>query len=156
MCLCLDSTFLRRAMPLGCTELGISNPNAPVVARNASRLYLMMPLDEKAAIPPCKDAICITSSSLPESPPEPSKQEMTMPLPNSNGHDNNGTTEDRVNRERGPGIAEMINEAEELRNVLQDASNRLSRLLAGLKHNRRQSRAVQAAMHSLRQLKLGD
>src|ERR1700693_185139 len=141
MCLCLDSTFLRRAMPLGCTELGISNPNAPVVARNASRLYLMMPLDEKAAIPPCKDAICITSSSLPESPPETSNcitssslpeappepstpGRTTMPLPNPNGHDTNGSNEDRVNRERGPGIAELISEAEELRNVLQDASNR--------------------------------
>ena len=37
-----------------------------------------------------------------------------------------------------------------------DASARLSRLLGGLKQHRRQSRAVQAAMHSLRQLNLSD
>ena len=45
---------------------------------------------------------------------------------------------------------------EELRNQLQEASTRLARLLAGLKQHRRQSRAVQVAMQSLRQLKLDD
>ena len=39
--------------------------------------------------------------------------------------------------------------------VFQDASSRLSRLLAGLKQQRRQSRAVEQAMQSLRQLHLG-
>ena len=79
-----------------------------------------------------------------------------MPTPLSNGHETNGTHDAGLNRERGPGIPELLTEAEELRTLLQDASNRVSRLLAGLKHNRRQSRAVQAAMHSLRQLRLGD
>jgi hypothetical protein len=49
---------------------------------------------------------------------------------------------------------ELITEAEELRTVMADASARLSRLLAGLKQHRRQSRAVQAAVHSLKQLQL--
>ena len=45
-------------------------------------------------------------------------------------------------------------EAEQLRSCLQDASARRSRLLAGLKQHRRQSRAMRAAVRSLRQLKL--
>jgi len=66
-----------------------------------------------------------------------------------------GTVENGANRpERLPGIAELIAEAEELRTLLQDASTRLARLLAGLKQQRRQSRAVEAAVQSLRQLKL--
>ena len=46
-------------------------------------------------------------------------------------------------------------EAETLRALLQQAQLRLGRLLAALKHDRRHSRALQAAMASLRQLRLG-
>jgi hypothetical protein len=49
---------------------------------------------------------------------------------------------------------ELIAEAEAMRTLLQDASTRVARLLAALKQHRRQSRAVQAAMHSLKQLQL--
>ena len=49
----------------------------------------------------------------------------------------------------------MIAEVEALRGVLQDTSARTVRLLAALKHQRRQSRAVKAAMASLQQLRLG-
>jgi hypothetical protein len=72
-----------------------------------------------------------------------------MPVPSTNGNHPNG---DRS--ERGPSIAELITEAEALRNVLLDATSRLARVLAGLKQHRRQSRAMQAAMHSLKQLQL--
>ena len=44
--------------------------------------------------------------------------------------------------------------AESLRTLLQEASARTARLLGALKQQRRQSRAVQAAVASLRQLKL--
>ena len=52
-------------------------------------------------------------------------------------------------------IEDVIAEAEALRSVLQDANGRTIRLLAALKHQRRQSRAVRAAMQSLQQLRLG-
>jgi hypothetical protein len=57
---------------------------------------------------------------------------------------------------RGPNIIELLTEAEQVRSVLQDATTRLSRLINGLKQQRRQGRAMQAAMQSLRQLQLGD
>ena len=79
-----------------------------------------------------------------------------MPAPQPNGRDTNGTPEtDAARQERGGSILDLIAEAEELRTVMLDASTRLSRLLSGLKQHRRQSRAVQAAMQSLQQLKLG-
>jgi hypothetical protein len=52
-------------------------------------------------------------------------------------------------------LAAAIAEAEALRAVLHDASGRASRLLAGLKQQRRQSRAVVAALEALRQLRIG-
>ena len=51
-------------------------------------------------------------------------------------------------------LAEVIGETETLRGLLQDAATRTARLLAALKHQRRQSRAVRADMDSLRQLQL--
>ena len=79
-----------------------------------------------------------------------------MPAQQPNSQGTNGTSEtDAARQDRGGSIVELITEAEELRTVMLDASARLSRLLSGLKQHRRQSRAVQAAMHSLQQLKLG-
>jgi uncharacterized protein YlxW (UPF0749 family) len=80
-----------------------------------------------------------------------------MPSPNSNhpsaasNHDN-----DSASSERGANIVELLAEAEQLRSILQDATARLSRLMNGLKQHRRQGRAMQAAMQSLKQLQLGD
>ena len=76
-----------------------------------------------------------------------------MPAPTNNGH----PPESRV---RDPqlekwDIEDVIAEAEALRGVVQDANARTTRLLAALKHQRRQSRAVRAAMQSLQHLRLG-
>jgi hypothetical protein len=79
-----------------------------------------------------------------------------MPLPTNNGHASNGTPPEAPGRgERSVALADLIAEAEELRTVLADASSRLARLLSGLKQHRRDSRAMQAAMQSLKQIKLG-
>jgi hypothetical protein len=51
-------------------------------------------------------------------------------------------------------LADVLTEAEALRALLSEASGRTARLLAALKHQRRQSRAVRQAMQSLRQLEL--
>ena len=77
-----------------------------------------------------------------------------MPPPPTNGHP---PPDDRV---RDPQVEkwdfeDVIAETEALRSLLQEASARTTRLLAALKHQRRQSRAVKAAMQSLQQLRLG-
>jgi hypothetical protein len=157
----LNRMLVRRAMMLGCTEFGFASPEKPVLARDESRLLVLMPLEERGVIPPNKSAICISSASpfevprVPSVPSEPlNPGRPVMPAPNPNGHSANGSSETAVTREGGPSIGELFAEGEELRNLLQDASVRLSRLLSGLKQHRRQSRAMQAAMQSLRQLKL--
>ena len=77
-----------------------------------------------------------------------------MSAPPSNGQAAHHASETTANSQRSLSIVDLIAEAEELRTVVLDASARLSRLLAGLKQHRRQSRAVQAAMQSLKQFKL--
>jgi hypothetical protein len=51
-------------------------------------------------------------------------------------------------------LADAIAEAEALRALLSEAAGRAVRLLAALKQQRRQSRAVTQAMRSLRQLQI--
>jgi hypothetical protein len=53
------------------------------------------------------------------------------------------------------GLAAAIAETEALRALLHDAYGRASRLLTGLKQQRRQSRALFAALEALRQLRIG-
>jgi hypothetical protein len=50
---------------------------------------------------------------------------------------------------------DLVAEAEALRSGVQDLLTRVTRLIAALKHQRRQTRALQAAAASLRQLDPG-
>jgi hypothetical protein len=52
----------------------------------------------------------------------------------------------------GPSADDPLAEAEAIKNLLTEAQARLARLLAGLKRQRRQARAVAAAVRSLREL----
>ena len=51
-----------------------------------------------------------------------------------------------------PGLPELVAEAEAIRAALQEAHGRMGRLLAALRLHRKQARAVEAAVASLRQL----
>jgi hypothetical protein len=53
------------------------------------------------------------------------------------------------------GLSDVIAEAEALRNLLHGAYPRTCRLLAALKQQKRQARAVREAMRSLQDLDLG-
>ncbi len=70
----------------------------------------------------------------------------------------NGSHRDRTPPAEAPpapgGLADVIAETEALRDLLHDAFSRSSRLLAALKLQRRQTKAVAMAMASLRQLQL--
>jgi hypothetical protein len=77
-----------------------------------------------------------------------------MPLPQDNGHGRDGGKADPPASPAG-GFADVLAETEALRDLLHDACGRVGRLLAALKQQRRQARAVEAAVSSLRQLQLG-
>ena len=154
--LCTGRGYLHRAVTLGFRELEAVAADAPLVWRQGRRLYLWVPLDKKAAIPPGADVLRVgAGEARAAAPPTPPLDEETlaMPLPPNNGH----PPDEGRGRDPQPerwGIEEVIAETEALRSVLQDASARTARLLAALKNQRRQSRAVRAAMQSLQQLRL--
>src|SRR5262249_60114086 len=84
---------------------------------------------------------------LPPPPPAQTRRRGPPPRP-CHLPQTNGSEPDRMR------LADAIAETEALRALMHDASARTARLLAALKHQRRESRAVQQAMASLRQLRL--
>jgi hypothetical protein len=145
-----DRQYLRRAVQLGFAEVQINGASEPVCCRDASRCYVWVPLDSKNAIPPPGDAVRVASSEedpLPPTPEPEGRALMTVP----NGDDDRPAPAEQPAR---MGLNEVIAETEALRDLLHDAYGRTSRLLAALKLQRRQAKAVQQAMQSLRQLQL--
>jgi hypothetical protein len=153
--LCTARHLLRRALHLGFAELGIVSPSAPLCCRDSTRCYIWVPLDTKGVIPPSADALRIAGPEQSESIPSTALQRRTEPMPPIRGNGDtppdNGALPDQPAQ---PSIVEVIAEAEALRDLLHDAYARTSRLLAALKHQKRQARAVQEAMRSLRQFQL--
>jgi hypothetical protein len=152
--LCMDRRYLRRDLQLGFAELQVERPDAPVVCRDARRTYLWMPLDQGGAVAPTDDVVRISSAD-PEkakapapapSPPDNPRRRRPMPAPQNNG---------QAPRPGGPppaptpgapqqsGLVALVEEAEAVRSLLREAYGRLGRLVAALKEQRKQSRAVQ-------------
>jgi hypothetical protein len=77
-----------------------------------------------------------------------------MPAPPGNGHPPQDRQPPRSPESHG-GINDLIAEAETLRGLLGETTTRTQRLLAALKQHRRQAKAVEAAVVSLRQLSIG-
>ena len=71
-----------------------------------------------------------------------------MPTPQPNGPDADS------NGRPGAAGADLVTEAEAVRDLLHEAAGRTARLVAALKHQRRQARAVHQAVQSLRELRL--
>ena len=76
-----------------------------------------------------------------------------MPIPQPNGPRGNQEPTGAAQPERWS-LAAVLAQAETLRSLLQDAVTRTARLLTALKLQRRQGRAIQQAIASLRELHL--
>jgi hypothetical protein len=158
-----DRAYLRRALQLGFAELQVLSPDKPLSCRDEKRIYVWMPLDATGAILPDTKPKRY-APALKSGPPAPNPMptpvptvtptpRIPMPLPPTNNrpaHGANGAPQPPARL----GPAEVIAEAEAVRSLLQDAGARLARLVAALKQQRRQTRAVQQVVQSLQQLRL--
>jgi hypothetical protein len=146
--------YLLRAAQLGMVTIQAYRPDVPLVATAADRTYVGMGLDKSAVISPGKDVQRLISAEDVSPPPAdiPTQRRRTlMPPPPGNGH----SSDDRTPPESNSGFGDLFAEAEALRNLLSDASARAARLVAALKQQRRQAKAVRDAVVSPRQFDLG-
>jgi hypothetical protein len=149
---CLDRRLLARALGLGFTEVMVVGPDAPLLCREGHRTYLWMPLGQDGALGPCDDDLRIVSSDSAPVPPSPViERRSTMSAPNANTPPaRNGAAAPADPPQLAAGVDQLIDEAEALRAALAEAHARAGRLVGALKHQRRQGRALEAALQSLR------
>jgi len=154
-----DRRFLHRSAQMAFGTIEIAHPNMPCMCRDDQRVYVWMPLDPHSAVAAAVDMPRLVSAELPPAPVDQPQSRRTalMPAPARNGHDPDDRTPPSNVPERSPGggINELYAEAETLRNLLADASAHAARLVAALKQHKRTAKAVEAAVSSLRDIKLG-
>jgi hypothetical protein len=156
--LCMNRRLLRRALLMGLRDVQVIGADKPVAFTTDRLLYVVMALDKGGAIPPGRKVLQLAQNPAPKPPPRPTQEpaierrEETMPAPTPADPPNGGNGSQQPPRY---GIDELIDDAEQLRASLHDAGVRVSRLLAALKQQRRQSRALRSAVASLQQLQLG-
>jgi hypothetical protein len=149
--------YLARALKLGFREVLLHDPKTAVVCRDDSRVYIWMPLDDEAAIPPAENAIRILSDETADpvtnfiSQPRNRIKRM-LPQTNENGHAKANGQKIRAKADH-QGITTLIEQAERLRTAQRDNLVKTNDLVKALKRHRRQSRIVQNTLASLRQLK---
>ena len=164
--------FLARAVKLGFQEMFVYGDTVPVLCRDDRRQYVWALLAPDSVIKPADDAIRIESPSAgaetPVTQPQIVRKVSTLPEPvtnangnaaaNGNGQTNghaktNGHARTGAARKPGHNVDSLIRQAEALRTSLRDTLLKTNDLLRGLKQHRRQNRAVQNTLASLKQLK---
>jgi len=140
---CMDRRYLLRAVQMGFRQIMVIRHDKPILCQDEKRTYLWMPLGDPASTEPQKASHSTVTAPITSPPTQITR---STPMTDRNGH---RPTEELTPGAEGP---DPLAEAETLRTLLQDAAARTSRLIAALKHQKRQSRAVQSAMSSLRRL----
>jgi hypothetical protein len=147
----LNRHLLARALDLGFADFKGFGPGRPLLAHAANRRLVLMPLDPAAAVPPGDPLSRPGSTALvaptPRTPQTPLERIGPMPRPPLNGHSDEPA-------EASVLAADPLAECDALGGLLRDAQARLARLAQSLKVVRRQRRAFESAVSSLRQLDL--
>lgn len=171
----MNRHFLARAVKLGFQELCIYNKNLPVLCQDEHRQYLWAVLDADSAIPPAEDSIRIESplatTNSPNPNPNPKRRIPTVNAlstnPTGNGHTptngeacanghatrTNGQPRKGTNRKANQqDFAALIEQAIKFRTALHDLMHQAGDLVKSLKQYRRQSKAVETTLASIKQL----
>jgi hypothetical protein len=155
---------LRRMLALGCRTLRLADANKPVVGDGDRTTFAVMPLNEPCAVPPSDSATRLATDAVGRvgarsvaaedevSAPRPA----TIPFPSlterpAMKHTNLTPAKPEPNGD----ALDPLAEAEGLRNALTDVMTRAARLVAVLKHMRREKRALSSVYQSLKDLNLG-
>lgn len=158
-----NRAFLARALRLGFSEVCVSGPESPVICRLDRKSYIWQPLSRESAIEPADDVLRITSAPKaaesaiervrPETPRRLRNRDRT-PNGQAVGPDHPAST--APTGSQPPGLTGLIQEAETLHAVLGEARLRTARLVAALRRQRRQTKRMESAVATLRQLRLQD
>jgi hypothetical protein len=158
--------YLAHAMKLGLQDFCLYGDSSPLLCQGFGRQYVWMPLNAESAIPPADDAVRIESPQgelaapippfvTPQKVPSMSEPTTTTGKPASNGKAETNSQTHKASRRKAAlqDLAALIEDAEKLRTAAHDLMHQASGVVKGLKQHRRQSRAIQNTLASLKQLK---
>jgi hypothetical protein len=168
--LAINRDYVERALNLGLPELQVIDSAKPVVFRDKERLYLCMTLTADHILAPRIDALRISSATdcTAKKTDTVSDPQLVTPrrIPimatrNNNhrspqDHPTNGSpvngADHGMAQGGGPNVMQLLSEVDQIRGVLQDALGRVNHLHGALRQFRRQGKAMEDAMKSLRGL----
>ena len=138
----IDRRVLARALAIGCRRVRLT-PDKPVVFEGADTTLLTVTLDPALAVGPTPDTDSPNVNHNTET-----IERKTVVKHETNGHPPNG-------RHDPPDATDPLAAAEELRAALGDALAAASRLVASLKHPKKEKKALTQVWSSLKALNLG-
>jgi hypothetical protein len=159
--------YLQKAIKLGLNELCLYGKDSPLSGVGVDRRYVWSPLTSESAIPPAENAIRIISpegeiatvATQPVKPRSvPTVSETTITTTNcqaaSNGHGQPQTVngEPAGQKASRQDTGALIEQAIKFRSSLHDLMHEAGDLVKALKQHRRQSKAVETTLASLKQL----
>jgi hypothetical protein len=150
----LPRGVLARAFTLGCVSVRVT-PDRPIVLEGRGVTLISMPLDPSFVIEPVDTPVETDIRALaPTLPPEPIVTKITPARTDVRTHETNGhaPTERSAPQDDPP---DPLAEAEALRLALADAALKAGRLVAALKSQRKEKKALATVWAGLKQLKLG-
>lgn len=166
-----NRSYLKRALKLGVRELCLYSPEAALLGQGDNLQLVWMPLNSETAIKPVADSIVIQSpktkaSSTSQSPrpkierkPQPVNETTTNANDKaaSNGQAKAESAKGKPSRRKADkqDIAALIEQAVSFRTSLHNLMHEAGELAKSLKAHRRQSKAVENTLASIKQLKLG-
>ncbi len=154
---------LRRMLALGCRTVRFADTNKPIVSLGDSVTFAAMPLDAGCTTPSTPTATrldldeagrVVPRSTDSDTGPEPRPVTIPIPPPHERTAAMKPTLPPAPPEPTGEAIDPLV-EAEGLRTALADVVTRVSRLVAALRHQKREKKALANVWSSLKDLNLG-
>lgn len=156
---------LRRMLALGGRTLRLCDGSKPVVGEAEDLVFAAMPLDESCVTPESPAAARIDTDAagrvgtragrVAPTPPASSASPATIPMPSLEERTAMKPTVPAHPSEPNGEVLDPLAEAEGLRAALADVVTRAARLVAALRHLRKEKRALATVWSSLKDLHLG-
>jgi hypothetical protein len=159
----INRKYLRRAMQIGVHDLCLFGDDTVLLGQAENLTYIFMPLEPGAAIKPADDCIRIESPKGETSVPVQSfvQPRRVSPVSETNTTNAKAETSGKAETNSKPrrrkasqqDLAALIDQAVQFRSALHTLIQQSSGLVKALKQHRRQNRAIQSTLESLKQLK---